>query len=312
MTKAVYERWLKDAEKWTPADDWDPTEYYQWCERLAQARNNLKGTMKSIDEDLLQEVASVCEKHRGTDAKHRDVSDISKVIVRYSIAYNFFVRRTFEDIEEKQAVARTQKHMALLGIGMNDIDLAQMLQKAADKVPFKDATKGALVEFSKQYSAAADVAMRWRTEINTYEKITTALIRKLVEANVKVADVPGIVAKLQVEEEKLMKGENAEKMCKFFTSDEEVRLFVSLRADPAIPNSETFLARDAHILNSVVKSKELDSLLNKALALEEASLTWAKTIGPAVTAIRRLGRRSAGKDASALAQYAKDHIKPSH
>ncbi|KAJ6069142.1 hypothetical protein N7499_011029 [Penicillium canescens] len=311
MTKAVYERWLKDAEKWTPADDWDPTEYYQWCERLAEARNNLKDTMKSVDEDLLQEVASVCEKHRGTDAKYRNVSDISKVIVRYSIAYNFFVRRTFEDIEEKQTVARAQKHMALLGIGMNDIDLAQMLQKAADKVPFKDATKGALVEFSKQYSAAAHIAMRWRTEINTYQHITTALIRKLVEANAKVADVPGIVAKLQEEEERLG-SETAEKMCTFFTSDEEVRLFVSLRADPAIPNSETWLVQDAHILNSVVKSKELDSLLNKALALEEASLTWAKTIGPAVTAIRRLGRRSAGKDASALARYAKDHIKPSH
>lgn len=131
----VYKRWIEDAEPWTPADDWDPSEYYQWCQRLTDARNKLKDTFKSVDEELIQEAVSTCEQFRDKDwPKDASMDDIAKAIVRYSIAYNFYVRRTFEDVGEKQSIARTQEHLGSLGIGMNDIDVAQMLQKAADKV----------------------------------------------------------------------------------------------------------------------------------------------------------------------------------
>lgn len=102
------------------------------------------------------------------------------------------------------------------------------------------------------------------------------------------------------------------KALKFFDTEERLRLFVLTRADPILPQLPNALQRETSVLDSVVNSKTLDSLLEKAISLEEDNLSWGATIGPAVTAIRRLGRRSAGKDAKSLADYAKDHAKPPH
>lgn len=76
-----------------------PSQYYEWCMRLKKARNNLKNTYKSVDEHLA-----------------------------------FYKRSSFEDLEEKEVVARAQKYLSRIGVGMTDYEVALMLQKAADGV----------------------------------------------------------------------------------------------------------------------------------------------------------------------------------
>ena len=95
----------------------------------------MKDTFKSVDEDLIKEAVSICEQFRDKPwYKNESMENIAKTLVRYGIAYNFYVRRTFEDVGEKQAVARTQEHLGSIGIGMNDSEVALMLENAAVKV----------------------------------------------------------------------------------------------------------------------------------------------------------------------------------
>lgn len=131
-----YDRWLKNPAIWAPEDDWDPSEYYQWCLRLKDARNNLKETYKKVDEQLLKEARSICEQYDPPERKMgvMNFETVAKMIVRYIIAYNFYTRASFEDLKDNQVVARTQKQLGKLGIGLKDVEVAHMLQNAADKV----------------------------------------------------------------------------------------------------------------------------------------------------------------------------------
>ena len=82
----TYKRWVKGAESWTPADDWDASEYYQWCQRLADARNHMKDTFKAVDEELIKEAVSICEQFRDkTWHKDESMENVAKMIVRYSV-----------------------------------------------------------------------------------------------------------------------------------------------------------------------------------------------------------------------------------
>jgi hypothetical protein len=54
----------------------------------------------------------------------------------------------------------------------------------------------------------------------------------------------------------------------------------------------------------------LTYLVGLALQQEKEQCSWEATIGPAVKALKRLGRTSAGQDMDKLAEYAKTHQKP--
>lgn len=139
MSAVNYDRWLKDAATWTQEDDWDMDEYFKWVKRLGEAKAQLDDTYLSVDESLLEAatVMAASQKARLGGTLQITPSTVAKLIVRYIIAYHFFARATFEEIPEKALVGRVQQHLHLLKIGVLDVDIAHMLQCAADKVRFR-------------------------------------------------------------------------------------------------------------------------------------------------------------------------------
>lgn len=62
-------------------------------------------------------------------------------------------------------------------------------------------------------------------------------------------------------------------------------------------------------MKMLLASDKFPGVLRQISDMENAKLSWSKTIGPACVAIIRLGRRSAGKDFEKLAEYARGHAK---
>lgn len=188
------------------------------------------------------------------------------------------------------------------------------------KKPFKAAVKGALSEFVGRTKSGSAVVSEWQKKVNTYYEYTEALIVKLANARAdgvlpKLGDLPKLASEVKDElPETYQKGlrDIVNQTVKFFDTEQRLWHFVSTRADPILALQPNALQKEVTTLDSIVNSDKLDGLLDKAASLEEDELSWKATIGPAVTAIRRLGRRSAGKDAKSLAQYAKDHVKSPH
>ena len=92
-------------------------------------------------------------------------------------------------------------------------------------------------------------------------------------------------------------------------TDEKMELFLERCAEPMVENESS----DNHAatgIEMVLDSGDFKWLINYAAAVEKDNLSWEATIGPAVKAIKRLGRTSAGKDFDKLAAYAKAHQKP--
>ncbi|UZP37037.1 hypothetical protein NXS19_004853 [Fusarium pseudograminearum] len=85
-------------------------------------------------------------------------TDIPKIFFRPIVAYHFFQRSTFEEIPEKALVKRVQVHLAALKLPMLDIDVAQMLQYAADKVPIHEAVEKQLRDYIKKIKASETVS----------------------------------------------------------------------------------------------------------------------------------------------------------
>jgi hypothetical protein len=97
---------------------------------------------------------------------------------------------------------------------------------------------------------------------------------------------------------------------KTLNNNERMQLWLERCAEPMFNGGPE---DDVNVLGieMISASADFDSLLNVAIELEEAECSWEVTIGPAVKAIRRLGRTSAGRDYEKLAAYAKVHQKPS-
>lgn len=145
MAAGRYDRWLKNAETWAHEEDWNPDEYFKWVKRLAEAKANLDDTYREVDKHLIGESAKLAKKHddlirqgKGGSGKrshaYSNPQHVAKMVVRYCIAYNFFERATFEEASDSVLVSRIQHHLLDLEIGMLDVDIAHMLQCAADKV----------------------------------------------------------------------------------------------------------------------------------------------------------------------------------
>jgi hypothetical protein len=140
MAAGKFDRWLRDAEPWIQDEDWTPDEYFKWVKRLASAKAQLDETFTRVDQALIEGTAQLARSHKDSIMKKRKTEagfypdTAAKMIVRYIIAYNFFVRGTFEEVPEKSLVKRAQVHFVGLGIAINDVEIAQMLQLAADKV----------------------------------------------------------------------------------------------------------------------------------------------------------------------------------
>ena len=94
-----------------------------------------------------------------------------------------------------------------------------------------------------------------------------------------------------------------------FDTDEKMALFMERCAAPLIVN-ESSDKHAATTIEYILDSGDFKWLMNYAAVVEKENLSWEATIGPAVKALKRLGRSSAGKDFDKLAAHAKAHQKP--
>ncbi|KAJ6028676.1 hypothetical protein N7540_004252 [Penicillium herquei] len=265
---SAHDRWLKDAEVWAPEDDWSPNEYYQWCMRLKEARKNLKAKYQEVDQSVINEMSWMAQDHKPSE-NDGDYYNLAHILTRYIIAYNFYSRASFEDITEKQYVARVQKHLARMYIGMNDSEIARMLQYAADKLILSAKVDGAL-------PTVADMPAIY------------------VQANEQ--DPDGLFAKSL-----------GDRYAKILDTDENIKHFVRWRSETNFVRWTHKLEVQCACVKLILEKDGLDKVCTFAEKAEKENLSWERTIGPAVTAIRRLGKRSAGKDAEKLAEYARAH-----
>jgi len=100
------------------------------------------------------------------------------------------------------------------------------------------------------------------------------------------------------------------KVVKALNTDARLGLWLESRQEPLLSGGQ----RDETTILGVkefLEGPDLGALVSGATELEETCCSWQATIGPAVKALRRLGRTSAGKDFDKLAKYAKEHAKPS-
>ncbi|EKJ70219.1 hypothetical protein FPSE_09593 [Fusarium pseudograminearum CS3096] len=324
MTSEAYDRWLKDAEPWAVEDDWNPEEYLKWVTRLNEAKANLDDKFAEVDAWLLGQSFQMSEKHHDAIMKSRPNGDygnvnnydISKLFVRPIIAYTFYQRNTFEEIPEKSLVKRVQTHLSALGIPMMDIDVAQMLQYAADGVPVEEAVEKHLRDYVKKIRESADVAKSYDHYGLGYD--TCILVSRLQQTRVnggpvdrsKIAQIFNDINADRVKEGHKPREESMLKNIEAaFSDDDKMELWLKRCAEPMVRNDDG----DNHAataLEVLIDAGDLKTLVGWSVTQEREQCSWEATIGPAVKALRRLGRTSAGKDMQKLAEYAKAHQKP--
>ncbi|RBR26386.1 uncharacterized protein FIESC28_00791 [Fusarium coffeatum] len=323
-TDKVYDRWLKDAEPWLQEDDWNSDEYFKWVERLAQAKATLDERYIEVDKNVLQKVYSKAASHEKTVLQNRPNGDFGRVkswdvaylIMRQIIAYHFFNRATFEEIPEKSLVKRVQVHLVKMNIPMLDTDIAQMLQAAADKVPLQQAIERALRNYIQKIRKSEPVSTAYNRKSLGWDN--PLFIKKLQQTRVnggpadrskipqffKEVNEDRVAREYKPFEDDVLKNIEAA-----FNTDEKMALFMERCAEPFVEN-ESSDRHAATAIEYVLDSPDFKWLMDYAAAAEKENLSWEATIGPAVKALKRLGRTSAGKDFDKLAAYAKAHQKP--
>ncbi|KAK6857256.1 hypothetical protein PG995_007443 [Apiospora arundinis] len=193
------------------------------------------------------------------------------------------VGKLFE-IPDNALVGRVQQELAALEIGLLDIDVAHMLQCAADKVPLETAVKDKLADFSKQFKASkpvVDECLKWYRS----PQGNVLIIKRLLEIRKRQNQpkAPGL-------------------------ADEYAKMWAecNTKTGPCRRDNDEFGALE----RMMAPGGDVDALLAQAREWEAKQCSWEATIGPAVKALRRLGRTSSGKDYKKLAQYAQTHAKP--
>ncbi|KAK8073434.1 hypothetical protein PG994_004333 [Apiospora phragmitis] len=275
MASANYDRWLKDAAPWAQEGDWDTDEYFRWVKRLGEAKAQLDDTYLRLDKSLLATGTKMAAVHKANiekAGKHSQIipATVAKLILRYIIAYNFFVRATYEETPDNALVGRVLQHLALLKIGVLDVDVASMLQCAADKCgqgqgrralgkvqgerPHRERVHQLHPQPGCDGTGHPAASCNRREEDPAWKTLTQAIDTK-----------------------------------------EELDMFLARRAEPQLESQ----ARDNDNFQGfelMVSSGDLDKLLATAEAWEKEHCSWEATIGPAIKVLRRLGRTSSGKE----------------
>ncbi|KAK8876876.1 hypothetical protein PGQ11_001822 [Apiospora arundinis] len=333
MTVTNYDRWLKGAASWAQEDDWDMDEYFKWVKRLSDAKSQLDETYLAVDKGLLKAATDMAaaqkQEMKKTGAPQITESTVGKLVVRYIVAYHFFVRATYEEIPDNALVGRVQQEFAALEIGLLDIDVAHMLQCAADKVSLETAVKNKLAEFSKQFKASkpvVDECLKWYRS----PQGNVLIIKRLLEIR-KRQNQPKPPA-LAEEYAKMWAECNKEygelyptapnefsldkkdwvlpAVVKSLDTRAKLDLFLARRAEPQLTGAARDNDEFGALERMMAPGGDVDALLAQAKEWEAKHCSWEATIGPAVKALRRLGRTSSGKDYKKLAQYAQTHAKP--
>lgn len=182
------------------------------------------------------------------------------------------------------------------------------------KVPLRDAVTRKLDQLTKEVGECLPLAHDWRVKVNTDARTTSAILLEIVHAKSNgalptVAELPTILDEVQEQRGSSFPDHEVKAVLKTLNSDKQIARFVQMRSDPILSNLAENLANEFKCLQLVMASGKLSDLLDKAVSLEKDNLSWERTIGPAVTAIRRLGKRSAGRNAERLAEYARNHAR---
>ncbi|KAK8872357.1 hypothetical protein PGQ11_002871 [Apiospora arundinis] len=337
MAAANYDRWLKNATPWAQEDDWDMDEYFKWVKRLSDAKSQLDETYLSVDKSLLDVATKMAVAQRKQLQENKQLGHwpqitegtVGKLAVRYIIAYHFFVRATYEEIPDNALVGRVQQEFAQLEIGLLDVDVAHMLQLAADKVPLETAVKTKLAEFAKKFKESApvvDQCNRW-----DFSLARMALIVKRLPAIRQRQDQknpPTLTAEYTTmwnecrPEYAAMYGDEdnpfalpateakLKEVVAALSTRAKLDLYLARRAEPQLQGTRRDNDEFAALERMMEPGGDIDSLLAKAKDWERKKCSWEATIGPAVKALRRLGRGSSGHDFAELAKYAQAHAKP--
>ncbi|KAJ5982616.1 hypothetical protein N7451_012716 [Penicillium sp. IBT 35674x] len=320
-TKENYPRWLQNAEAWVSEDDWEPDEYLEWCQRLADAKRNLKDTYMEVDNEAREMLRELCESIKPELPKGGtfDSERCGRAIARFGMAYHFYTRASFEDLKDNQLVARVKKYLLRHKTGMNPIHVARMLQAAADKVPLRKAVADVLTDYTSYLEKSMPVLKEWYDNVSYDRHINSAVCEEILRASKnglpKVNQIPEILLRVQKSVVVNDKGgywisdSVRQNMANILNSDERIEQYVTVRSDPGISVAWGYIAQEVACFKLVLASKEIGGVLDKISSLEKNKLSWEKTIGPSCIAIIRLGKRSAGKDAEKLAEYARAHAK---
>ncbi|KAJ4111433.1 hypothetical protein NW768_011786 [Fusarium equiseti] len=320
----VYNRWLKDAEPWLQEDDWNSKEYFLWVQRLAEAKANLDNKYVEVDKNVLSNVYHKAKAHEQAVLDMRAKNnfgqvkcwDIAYLIMRQMIAYNFFNRATFEEVPEKSLVKRAQVHLVEMKMPMLDADIAQMLQAAADKVPFEEAVEKSLRNYVEKIRRSESVSTAYNYQGLRFD--THLLVSRLQQSRVNGG--PADRSKLP----QFFKEVNEDVVSREFKpysddvlknieaaldTDEKMELFLERCAEPMVENASS----DNHAataIEHILDSPDFKWLINYAAAVEKENLSWEGTLGPALKALKKLGRTGVEQGFDNLAAYAKAHQKP--
>ncbi|KAF4985647.1 hypothetical protein FGRMN_11138 [Fusarium graminum] len=319
---SLYDRWLKDAEPWVQGEDWNPDEYFKWTARLAEAKANLDDTYLEVDRKILEEAKRISHEHYTPILKKHSgewyfrPNDVGKLLVRPIIAYHFYQRATFEEIAEKALVKRVQMHLVQLRIPMLDIDIAQMLQYAADKVPIVKAVESYFryyAEKLKKSDTVADAYNHWGLNSDSYILVGKLQATRVNGGSPDRSKIPQFLEEMCLDRKKeerfVWPDDQLEHIKGVFNTNEKLDLWLDRCMEPLVQHDY----HDGHApvaVQYLIDEGEFKKLLELAEREEKEHCSWEATIGPAIKALKRLGRTSAGKDMTLLAGYAKAHQKP--
>jgi hypothetical protein len=179
----------------------------------------------------------------------------------------------------------------------------------------KDAVRDMLAKFVARVKESSAIATEYQQ--NDFHTSSSRFVQLLNETKsekglVDRKAIPRIFRQLNDERTPdfyAFPDEKLKHVVKTFNTDERMKLWLKRCEEPMISGGPE---DDVNIMGieELMACGDVDSLLDKAIELEREHCSWATILGPALKAIRRLGRTSAGQDDQKLATYAKEHQKP--
>jgi hypothetical protein len=190
------------------------------------------------------------------------------------------------------------------------------------QIPLKDAVREELQKFVERHDGVYEIEKKVKYhdddstpgfETNTPRFVQLLHAKRVANGAVTTEDITPICQQMNTElgtaGAEPLADKQVAKMIKVLNTPERLVQWLEYRQEPLLRGeSEDVAAMMA--VDEVVKGTEFDTLMAEATKLEKQNCSWEATIGPAMKALRRLGRTSAGKDFDKLANYAKDHGKP--
>jgi hypothetical protein len=183
-------------------------------------------------------------------------------------------------------------------------------------VPIEEAVEKGIRDYVKKIRLSQPVYDAFMADGIRYN--TSTFVNKLQQTRVnggpvdrsKIEEIFRYINKLEEEDGRsLWKDDKLNSIKAALDNENKMEMFLRRCAEPMV-RAELGDSHAATALEVLIDAGELKTLLGLAVKQEKEQCSWETTIGPAVKAIKRLGRTSAGKDMERLAEYAKAHQKP--